>query len=1454
MKSFLKKKYIPLLLILSLIFSVSPLAALAGNVSPNITEAVSTEYFNDVTSGNVNHEGGMQNLIPRDTMTVQEAVYGEDENIASVRMALGEIKLENLKLIDGEDLNPENVLYDIQLVDPRDFGDKATGYISEPWASDNPDVIKINYMRGKVTRPPLGEPDVTVTLTVSAFKGEYTESKSFTVTVKAITEEELNEAASELDAVKNALTFDMIKKDNISADAVTSNLQVVYRGIGYPDVNWETINSGEKGIKIEWETDDDSVIKSYGTVSRPSTIDKPAVLTAILTPFRLAEYIEPRTVEIPLIIRKISRSAEVADIILSPDLNFNFDAEKNHYDIPVPAIVDNLNIDIIAEETGTLIISNGNSGRGTLSLDIGLIPGEETTVKIRTEALDSESFNEYTLSFKREAVDETEKNILAIISTIKESYKNTSSDWEAMSMAALGEGHRVAGLDIINNSRRIYKEGNTTDLARSIITLTALGVDATNVYSGNEGVYLDFLGKISENHPSQIMESIFGLIALDSGGYGDENLNFNRQHFIDFLLERKTKAAGNGYGWAMRGDSPDIDTTAMALTALSPYYDEHDDIKNTIEGGLEYLSSQQKDSGDFGSTDSTSAVIIALTALGENPDKNTGEFAKSNNSLIDGLLTFRTDSDKFGYSDNKASNTMSTEQGFRALIAYRGFLTSKNGYNIYRFGPQTGDGTGLTGETDPGNLPPDPDAPKTVTVRIEDLSNGNTPMQRTTVTIAGTHLDALKEALRIRDKDPDTELIETYGMITSILGVSQDITTGWMYAVNGEIPSSMISETPLQEGDDLVMFYIDWSDEFYFTAFDKTLINIEEGESVTLWLTGLNPWDAMESTGEYLPISGAEVFVRDLSGHGIGTRVVTNEDGKATLSFSDAGTYTISASKKGNINKSSLVPPLCEVIVTSATKPEPDNTISAYFTLRGLNEKNNKEETWINNKKVSSIEKDATVADVIVKALRGAGYSQRGAQSGYISSVTTPEGFKLEEMHDGMPHSGWLYKLNSKLSQLGMDSQKVRDGDRILLYFTMDYTKDPDAGDVSGKGKEAEEKRNLDIEIKTKVKDSIATGTVDIEDITKVLDEIIKSDKSNKEKEITVQIEVEESISILNLDMKGNVIKALAGKGNIKLTVENPIARLSLDKDTLLGISQDISNSSVIELKIKSIDASKAGKDIGKIIGDFPAFEFNIQTDDKKITGFKGEVSVFLPYVPKKGTKPEELTVYFLGEGKNPVPMGDTSFDVKQGGYIFTTTHFSLFYIGAIKDKWVNHFLDVKDSDWFYEAVKYVNTKNLMMGTGADSFSPDMPMTRSMIVTTLRRYEGKPSVNHVNPFADVPDDEWYTDSVLWAQQNDIVTGYGEGLFGPDDNVTREQIATILKNYIQWQGLDTSKRNDISRYTDAKDVSPWAMDSVEWANALGLIEGKTEKILAPKKYATRAEVATILYRIYSRILK
>ena len=171
-------------------------------------------------------------------------------------------------------------------------------------------------------------------------------------------------------------------------------------------------------------------------------------------------------------------------------------------------------------------------------------------------------------------------------------------------------------------------------------------------------------------------------------------------------------------------------------------------------------------------------------------------------------------------------------------------------------------------------------------------------------------------------------------------------------------------------------------------------------------------------------------------------------------------------------------------------------------------------------------------------------------------------------------------------------------------------------------------------------------------------------------------------------------------------------------------------------------------------------------------------------------------------------------------------------------------FTDVTNH-WAYSAIKRVYTRGLMVGMDEKTFAPDQQLSRAMLAVILYAMAGEPAVTGESPFTDVPAGCWYTDAIIWAAQNGIVSGFGDGTFRPNEAVTRAQAAVMLYGYAAFTGADVTARADLSAYSDAGQIPAWAMDAMQWANARRLIVGRDSSHLAPNGGATRAEMAAIL---------
>lgn len=238
---------------------------------------------------------------------------------------------------------------------------------------------------------------------------------------------------------------------------------------------------------------------------------------------------------------------------------------------------------------------------------------------------------------------------------------------------------------------------------------------------------------------------------------------------------------------------------------------------------------------------------------------------------------------------------------------------------------------------------------------------------------------------------------------------------------------------------------------------------------------------------------------------------------------------------------------------------------------------------------------------------------------------------------------------------------------------------------------------------------------------------------------------------------------------------------------------------------------------------------------------------------PDKGYKLDKLTVTD-GSGK-------TVSTVKKSDTVYTFTmpasavKVGVSYVKATETPSKTKFNDVSANDWFASAVDYVTGKGMMNGTADNTFSPKANTTRGMVVTVLYRLENQPSTSAAS-FTDVASGAYYANAVAWANANGIVSGYGSGKFGPNDKVTREQLAAILYRYAQYKKYDVSVGEDtnILSYNDAQSISSYAIPAIQWANAAGVVTGKSGSKLDPKGYATRAEVAAMLMRFCENVEK
>lgn len=297
--------------------------------------------------------------------------------------------------------------------------------------------------------------------------------------------------------------------------------------------------------------------------------------------------------------------------------------------------------------------------------------------------------------------------------------------------------------------------------------------------------------------------------------------------------------------------------------------------------------------------------------------------------------------------------------------------------------------------------------------------------------------------------------------------------------------------------------------------------------------------------------------------------------------------------------------------------------------------------------------------------------------------------------------------------------------------------------------------------------------------------------------------------------------------------------------------TKEVKNDTIVVTYTKPSSGSSGGSSSGKTTYKVTTSAVNNGGVNASPSNAEKGATITLTLSPDKGYKLDKLTVTD-GSGKtvSTVKKSDTVYTFTMPASAVTV---GVSYAKADETPSKTTFNDVSANDWFASAVDYVTGKGMMNGTADNTFSPKANTTRGMVVTVLYRLENQPSTS-VASFTDVASGAYYANAVAWANANGIVSGYGSGKFGPNDKVTREQLAAILYRYAQYKKYDVSVGEDtnILSYDDAQSISSYAIPAIQWACGAGVVTGKSGSKLDPKGNATRAEVAAMLMRFCENV--
>jgi hypothetical protein len=340
----------------------------------------------------------------------------------------------------------------------------------------------------------------------------------------------------------------------------------------------------------------------------------------------------------------------------------------------------------------------------------------------------------------------------------------------------------------------------------------------------------------------------------------------------------------------------------------------------------------------------------------------------------------------------------------------------------------------------------------------------------------------------------------------------------------------------------------------------------------------------------------------------------------------------------------------------------------------------------------------------------------------------------------------------------------------------------------------------------------------------------------------------------VEVKIQAESIKEMIDAALTALVISSPLGATSYDLAALKAMYVRGTRNECV-FKIRIVDPAELNESLQAIVSDNVLYEVTVTRGGTPVSSLGlGKVTVQLRYVLKDGQRAQGVRLWHLS-AEGVLTEIESEYDSDIGYLQFVRHNHGYFLIGydqqgiELSDKF---FTDVEADDWFYDMVYFVNERGLMTGTSTEPmlFSPNMPLNRAMAVTVLYRMQGAVlATAETNHFADVDEVAWYADPVKWAHRNGIVSGYGDLRFGPEDNITREQMAAVLFGYAEFSGMDVSIGEDtnILSYQDVFEVSEWAITPMQWAIGSGLITGKPGGYLDPEGKATRGEFAAVIMR-------
>ena len=352
---------------------------------------------------------------------------------------------------------------------------------------------------------------------------------------------------------------------------------------------------------------------------------------------------------------------------------------------------------------------------------------------------------------------------------------------------------------------------------------------------------------------------------------------------------------------------------------------------------------------------------------------------------------------------------------------------------------------------------------------------------------------------------------------------------------------------------------------------------------------------------------------------------------------------------------------------------------------------------------------------------------------------------------------------------------------------------------------------------------------------------------------VEVPVEIDKKLDGVQITLKADALDTLVKENVKRFTIDTDrMTDFGFTLDTLKELNRQTSGDIILKVKKTTVSSIEAKATIGnRPVYDISLWEVK-NGKETKLSNLNGKtISIAIPYTPAKNEQPGNLYAVSVDGNGKPQWITISSYDADQKAVIFELTQPGVYGVGY--DAKMPAFTDI-ENHWAKDNILFVVSRGLLNGTSETTFSPNTGMTRGMFVTALGRLAGvDPADYQSGKFTDVKADAYYAPYVNWAAKTGIVSGTTDTTFAPDTNINREQMAVIMKNYAVKLGYTVPKALEAVTFADNASISSWAKEAVESMQQAGILAGKTNNRFDPAGTATRAEVATVLWRFVEIII-